>query len=144
MGFKTKDYLNRHHRKVHSNPIFYVCSFCGKNFKSASHRKDHEEIHRGEADANCEICGAQVRKKNLERHMKTHSDEADFTCDICEKAFSTKYSMKSHTVQQHLLKKETKSPKSKEGKTMFKCNQCGYQCTTSKYMKTHQAVKHDG
>ena len=168
--FKTKDYLNRHHRKVHSNPIYYVCSFCGKNFKSASHRKDHEEIHRGEADAKCEICGAQVRKKNLERHMKTHSDEADFTCDICAKplktieafrahmnshelpfkcefcdrAFSTKYSMKSHTVQQHLLKKETKSPKSKESKPMYKCNQCGYQCTTSKYMKTHKAVKHDG
>jgi len=130
--FKTKDYLNRHNRKVHGDPKFYVCSFCGKNFKSASHRKDHEEIHRGEADAECEICGAQVRKKNLDRHMKTHSDEADFTCELCakplktieafrahmnshvlpfkcefcEKAFSTKYSMKSHTVQQHLLKKE--------------------------------------
>jgi len=168
--FKTKDYLNRHNRKVHGDPRFYVCSFCGKNFKSASHRKDHEEIHRGEADAECEICGAQVRKKNLDRHMKTHSDEADFTCELCakplktieafrahmnshvlpfkcefcEKAFSTKYSMKSHTVQQHLLKKEPSHSKSREPKPMFQCDRCDYQCTTNRYMKTHKSVKHDG
>jgi len=168
--FKTKDYLNRHERKIHGEPRYYVCSFCGKNFKSPSHRKDHEEIHRGEANAECEVCGTEVRKKNLERHMKTHSDEADFQCDICakplktveafrahmnshelpfkceycEKAFSTKYSMKSHTVQQHLLKKESNCSKSKIDKPMTKCDQCDYQCSTSRYMKTHKAVKHDG
>jgi len=167
-NFKTKDYLNRHDRKVHGDPKFYVCTFCGKNFKSASHRKDHEEIHRGEADAECEVCGSQVRKKNLERHMKTHSEDADFQCDICakplktveafrshmrshelpfkcefcEKPFSTKYSMKSHIVQQHLLKKERN--KFKEDKPMIKCDQCNYQCSTTRYMKTHKAVKHDG
>eukprot|EP00092_Neocalanus_flemingeri_P024354 GFUD01026410.1.p1 GENE.GFUD01026410.1~~GFUD01026410.1.p1 ORF type:complete len:558 (+),score=107.32 GFUD01026410.1:36-1709(+) len=168
--FKTKEYLSRHEKKIHGDPIYYVCSFCGKNFKSASHRKDHEEIHRGEADAECGLCGAQVRKKNLERHMKTHSDDAEFQCDICakplktvealrahmnshdlpfkceycEKAFSTKYSMKSHTVQQHLLKRESDNSKSKIDKPMTKCDQCDYQCATSKYMKTHKAVKHEG
>jgi len=166
--FKTRDYLYRHEKKIHRDPVYYVCSFCGKNFKSASHRKDHEEIHRGEADAECEVCGAQVRKKNLERHMKTHSDEADFQCDICAKplktveafrahmnshelpfkceycgkGFSTKYSMKSHIVQQHLLKRESDKPKS--DKPMTKCDQCDYQCATSRYMKTHKAVKHEG
>eukprot|EP00092_Neocalanus_flemingeri_P024355 GFUD01026411.1.p1 GENE.GFUD01026411.1~~GFUD01026411.1.p1 ORF type:complete len:479 (+),score=93.72 GFUD01026411.1:36-1472(+) len=168
--FKTKDTISRHKKKIHGDPIYYVCSFCGKNFKSASHRKDHEEIHRGEADAECGLCGAQVRKKNLERHMKTHSDDAEFQCDICakplktvealrahmnshdlpfkceycEKAFSTKYSMKSHTVQQHLLKRESDNSKSKIDKPMTKCDQCDYQCATSKYMKTHKAVKHEG
>ena len=27
---------------------------------------------------------------------------------------------------------------------MTKCDQCDYQCATSRYMKTHKAVKHDG
>ena len=170
--FKSKDYLNRHKRKTHGSPeerIDYPCSFCGKNFKSASNRKDHEEIHRGEADADCEVCGAQVRKSNMKNHMKTHSDDADFQCDICakpsktykalrahlnshelpfkceycEKAFSSQYTMKYHTVQQHLKKKESNS-KSKTNKPMVKCDQCDYQCVTSRYMKTHKAVKHDG
>lgn len=171
-SFKTKDYLNRHVRKIHKNPVLFVCSFCGKKFKSASHRKDHEEIHRGEGDAECELCGAQVRKRNMERHMKTHSETADYQCDICakplktmealrahvnshelpfkcehcDKAFSTKYSMKSHTVQQHLLKQDDSQHQAKvrTKNKLIQCDICEFQCSTARYMKTHKAVKHEG
>ena len=75
--------------------------------------------HFNEAEFQCNVCARHLRTMEaVTIHMHIHEQPFVIKCIYCGKPFSTKYSMKYHSVQQHILKIERRE--SKEDKLMIK------------------------
>ncbi|XP_038145267.1 zinc finger protein 236-like isoform X3 [Cyprinodon tularosa] len=136
--FGNGNALRRHCKQAHGKDRCYVCSFCKKAFKRATHLKDHERVHQpGPSPSsqkprvfNCCSCAkAFAKRSQLERHNRTHTGERPFKCNQCDKAFNQKSALQVHMVKH-------------TGRKPFKCEVCSISFTQKSNMKYHMKRSH--
>jgi hypothetical protein len=69
ISFRTIFLLRNHSKSVHGQERNYQCTACGKDYKTASHLKQHMEIHSG-LTVQCESCPKTFAcKENYRKHL---------------------------------------------------------------------------
>ena len=110
-SFSSKSRLDLHNKYIHKNLNFFVCKFCGKNFKTRSLFELHVAKHQGvyRQPAQCTVCSAWLRSDyGLKLHMKrNHTDEkpSPLPCDICGTVLANKDRLREHIKNIHETKK---------------------------------------
>ncbi|XP_046571557.1 zinc finger protein 879-like [Haliotis rubra] len=89
--------LSVHVNTVHLDKRPYLCSICGKTFKSNSALQTHSVIHMEarKVSAECNVCQKMVKINAMYIHMKSH-EEKKFLCNFCGKRFSLKHQLSNH------------------------------------------------
>uniref|UniRef100_A0A8C8RDA6 Uncharacterized protein n=1 Tax=Pelusios castaneus TaxID=367368 RepID=A0A8C8RDA6_9SAUR len=106
----------------------YVCSACGKSFKSRSHLITHERIHTGERLYKCCECGKHfTRRSNLIRHEKIHTGESLYECCKCGKKFVLRTDLITHE-------------RIHAGERPYECCECGRNFTRHSNLIRHQKI----
>ncbi|XP_078621728.1 uncharacterized protein LOC144888000 [Branchiostoma floridae x Branchiostoma japonicum] len=72
----------------------------------------------------CQVCGRQVRLKNLARHMRTHTGEKPYKCGECSEQFCQQSDLKKH------MRIHT-------GEKPYSCDECNKAFRQSSHLKTH-------
>jgi hypothetical protein len=90
--FKDKISLRAHlicHKKDDKDPAFF-CDQCGKSFFYKLSFTQHQKIHSGIRDKQCEVCGFKaISTTHLQRHIRArHTKEKNHVCTFCFRAFS--------------------------------------------------------
>ncbi|XP_063845083.1 uncharacterized protein LOC135091396 [Scylla paramamosain] len=121
------------HMKEHGveEMSFFACYFCPKTFGKGKHYRQHLKTHIRTRRFACRLCTASYsREAKLRRHVLTHSQDhqtKEYKCSKCPKSFITKEYLHSH-MKIHAGKK-------------FKCETCGYLCSSPFNLETHR-MKH--
>ncbi|XP_044737609.1 zinc finger protein 699-like [Chrysoperla carnea] len=118
--FQTKRDLQKHMRKIHPKRML---------------SKDKARIKYDKQDANCEICGKSVRRRNLRLHLGTHSEHAEnlkvklnVNCEVCGKSIR-RHHLRSHMLTHRELNNLT-------------CRYCAKEFTTPEALQDHEQVSH--
>ena len=121
------------HMKEHGveEMSFFACYFCPKTFGKGKHYRQHLKTHIRTRRFTCHLCSASYsREAKLRRHVLTHTQDyqnKEYKCSKCPKSFVTKEYLHSH-MKIHAGKK-------------FKCETCGYLCSSPFNLETHR-MKH--
>lgn len=121
------------HMKEHGveEMSFFACYFCPKMFGKGKHYRQHLKTHIRTRRFTCRLCSASYsREAKLRRHVLSHSQDyqtKEYKCSKCPKSFVTKEYLNSH-MKIHAGKK-------------FKCETCGYLCSSPFNLETHR-MKH--
>ena len=121
--------------------LSYICSDCGKVFKSRKNLYDHKRVHKEKLK--CDICSKMFSyQSTLKRHKDTiHSNQKiRFQCDNCSKTFTLKSNMEFH--KKNNCSKGCVVPKSKKILPPADCGICGRHFTTKSNLKVHQNQHH--
>ncbi|XP_055607435.1 zinc finger and BTB domain-containing protein 24-like isoform X2 [Uranotaenia lowii] len=102
-GFTQSGSLKQH-MMIHDQIRPYVCEVCDYAFTQPKSLKFHMLTHTNEKPFTCDHCGVPFRQRDsLKRHVMTRhgnlstKDRKMFRCELCDKAFTTKFALKSHT-----------------------------------------------
>ncbi|XP_055714159.1 zinc finger protein 501-like isoform X2 [Phlebotomus papatasi] len=95
-SFKTRQRL-QNHIITHTGEKKFSCSICSKRFAIANSLKNHMRIHTGDKPYKCSTCGLCFSQRNvLVCHSRLHTGEKPFTCEICQKKFRQNATLKTH------------------------------------------------
>ncbi|CAH0546341.1 unnamed protein product [Brassicogethes aeneus] len=83
------------HVKLHTNEKAYSCPVCEESFKTQGHLRAHR-ISKHEPKEMCEICGAQIKRNHIRRHLLKHGDIRKYKCTTCDKSFKTVSALQQH------------------------------------------------
>lgn len=85
------------HKKTHGNQRFQ-CDICQRWFSKRYHLKNHQIIHNGTKNYDCQLCTKKYTNHgNLDRHVRVfHNKERAYVCDICGKGFSQSTILRQH------------------------------------------------
>jgi len=90
----------------------FICNLCGKVLYSKeslrNHQKYHHQVHE---EVPCELCGKDIQKAHMKRHLRIHREEKD-ECPQC--------GVKVRNLYNHLKNIHT-SDKDKK----YQCQDCG-------------------
>lgn len=122
------------HLDFHTNPEYFKCRVCEKNFTSLSNLRTHITLsHIPQTKYSCDQCGKFINcKYRLAAHLKTHrirppKVEAYPCLELkCGKSFHTRTGLMSHQKICHNPNRET-----------FPCEICGKQLRTRTSLKEH-------
>ncbi|XP_045615645.2 uncharacterized protein [Procambarus clarkii] len=118
------------HMKEHGldEMALFACSFCTKTFSKVKHYTQHLKTHARTQRFSCLLCNASYsREAKLRRHMLCHcpqNQEKEHKCTKCPKSFSTKEYLQAH-LRVHGGKK-------------YKCETCGFFCSSPFNLDTHR------
>lgn len=76
-ALKSIESIRKHMKNVHiSRELPFLCSGCGRSFRTRPAMLTHMSTHTGEKPFECTVCGYRCRlKPMLKVHMQTHSEE---------------------------------------------------------------------
>jgi KRAB domain-containing zinc finger protein len=128
--FKTKLYLTRHIRNIHSNEVFpYSCGQCGISLKTDIDLRQHESVH--STSFKCNLCDTVFQNvPSIVDHIKSaHSNMHPFSCVQCGKSFKSRHYLKSHEEIHNI-------------NTNHKCHLCGVLCKQKSNLFKHIKTVH--
>ncbi|XP_044744054.1 oocyte zinc finger protein XlCOF19-like [Chrysoperla carnea] len=137
----NKGYINKrklkHHQISHSNERPFHCTQCDLSFKARFILTKHvKTVHVSQACEVCQICGKNVRKTYLERHLKIHEERSPYPCTECNKKFSLEKSLEIHFKRVH---------QNEQLKYHYLCNICGRgvvsRAELKRHLNAHKGVK---
>lgn len=77
----------------------FLCSECGKGFRTALHLRRHARTH-DEKTLKCSECPLTFKhSKNLKRHREIHLN-LKYNCDHCSKVYATKQCLRKHKCEE--------------------------------------------
>lgn len=123
---KLRQHLKQDHKQQH------VCQYCNREFKQASHLREHVTAHTGEKLYCCNLCGKTFqRMSSRSRHLKAHerapgqkTKRTPFLCTICGKRFPF-----SNSVQRHM--------RMHMGIKLHECNICQKRFNQTTHLRVH-------
>ncbi|KAK7069435.1 hypothetical protein SK128_010405, partial [Halocaridina rubra] len=141
--------------------VFVKCSYCTKDFTTASHKRRHEaNIHgicliskpkskRTASAVTCEVCPKTFSNlANKKKHMKnihgikelsaSRDRASDLTCHSCGKTFSRISSKKRHVIEIHELPRTACCKH-----TLVKCKECNVNFGTLRTYREHLLQAHN-
>lgn len=96
-AFRSKDTLLRH-KMSHTGAKPFSCDICKKGLSSAVSLKEHKAKHNEQKLYECSICGRGFRQNSsYRRHLITHSKALPHECSVCKKRFAQSAYLRSHT-----------------------------------------------
>ncbi len=105
-----KHIQDKHSKILHEKPKFrprrkdeFICSYCGKNFKTGNGLRLHKLAeHEDASKHSCDICGKLFNhKSNLNTHIQWHHLGKIFSCDLCDFTAKQNKTLKKHTQTYH-------------------------------------------
>lgn len=98
--------LQQHLDLKHFNVRNFMCSTCGKSFKTKTELEIHMIRHTDEKPVECPFTGCTRRFtsiNNRDTHMRTHTGEKPFKCtaDLCGRQFKYIIDFKRHKFKAH-------------------------------------------
>ena len=95
MGFVgKKDFVA--HCRSHIGLRQFQCKICHKMYKTASHLKEHSEIHSSQTYS-CAYCGLEFKQRGaLSSHVVHHDKLKPFKCLYCNKGYTTHGDLQRH------------------------------------------------
>lgn len=127
--------LNMHQNRAHLNVHKYVCSFCGKTFKTRDQFKSHMNLHTGDKTFKCthDGCDKTFRtRSSRDSHNRIHTGYKPYQCKYneCGERFTYSIGLKRHKEYAHgiFIKK-------------FPCNACN-EIYPSKYLLKKHMTSH--
>lgn len=142
------------HKRVHTDEKPFKCDTCPKAFNHQGALKAHKRVHTGEKPFKCDVCDMCFsHRSTLITHRRTHTGEKPFKCDLCDDVFSYRQTMKSHR-KKHLATANANVPNatgmvmtstasstlgiaSAAKRQLFKCINCGKDCTSREELDAH-------
>uniref|UniRef100_A0A3Q4ICS2 C2H2-type domain-containing protein n=1 Tax=Neolamprologus brichardi TaxID=32507 RepID=A0A3Q4ICS2_NEOBR len=112
----------------------FVCSLCPETFECRQSLDDHENLHSGNRDFVCEMCGMTFfSSENCEVLSLGFSDtskntrEKLFTCEVCGKGCSHRSALKHHMLTH-------------TGERPYVCETCGKRCGHASALQNHMRI----
>ncbi|XP_018335326.1 zinc finger protein 2 homolog isoform X15 [Agrilus planipennis] len=125
--------LRKHMETHEESRVKMKCDVCEKTFLTEMGLKAHVESHTGENRITCNLCGRNINKAYLERHMQlVHSNSKPFKCNLCPKTFGYENSYKQH-IKKH--NPDYKPP-------CYKCEECGRIFSHERSIARHKREQH--
>ncbi|XP_073417002.1 uncharacterized protein [Dendrobates tinctorius] len=103
----------------------YLCSLCGKCFKSRG-RSSHEKENSGENMYLCSDCETSFHL-NPQVVVPSGTEETSSYCMTCKKSFTSKTVFLAHQ-------------RIHTGKKSFQCSECGLSFSSQSILETHQSI----
>lgn len=126
----NSDYIKRHIKNVHIGERNCICDICGDAYKSFSQLKRHKLLHMTERHLPCSVCDRKFTEKSaLQVHMRGHTGELPFACHICDRQFRIRVHLTYH-LQHHANIKKI-------------CKVCGKEFKDGTTLRRH-SFKHSG
>ena len=125
--YASKRSLNDHTRNVHQGERNFKCDICGKSFYKSNKYFAHIK-HHTHIDA-CNICDKSF--KDLKHHILHVHEDRKTECGYCGKYFVRKL-LKIHIRKEHII-----SPNHQKITTSLKCGKCEYTTTNKYYLQNH-------
>ncbi|XP_078542472.1 uncharacterized protein LOC144828268 [Lissotriton helveticus] len=127
-NFKTNAYLNIH-KRIHTGAKPHTCAECGKRFNQKTELVLHQRKHTGERPFKCVECEKSfIRNSDLIVHRRLHTGERPYKCTDCEEGFIRSSLLTMHQKRYH------------RGQKGFTCRECKETFTTSSLLTIHQEV----
>jgi len=116
-------------------PAQYICSHCGRLFKTTATLNSHVMTHTGERPVSCRVAGCNKRftqHSTRAFHERTHSDEMRHICAVCGRRFKHAIGVRLHMTVHTGLKP-------------YQCSSCPMMfrraCDLQRHSRTHTAER---
>ena len=132
MAEETYDdtYMDDNHetiRSIDESVYKFRCDQCHRRFKTVKYWEEHLESKCNVRPAKCEICGQEMKFRDLNLHMRyKHGQKRQFPCKVCGEKFHTKSKMKKH--------------REMHGEKPYPCETCGKAFLTKLQLEWHRDV----
>ena len=110
----------------------HQCDLCPQSFYRRSTLTNHIRIHTGDRPHHCNLCKSSYKTSgDLSSHQRVHfeKDRWTFPCVECDKSFTSKSSLKRHSLQH-------------TGESPFKCKFCEKRFKQGVHARVHEKSVH--